>query len=903
MSALMSRVRSLCRNLLRRKRVEADLDAELRASLQLLVDEQIKGGVCEDHARRAALLELGGLEQIKEHVRDVKGGALLGSVWQDVRFALRSLVRAPTLTAIAVLSLGIGIGANASLFSLVDRLVLTTLPVREPDRLFILYSNNRAGFSDGMSVPDFELIRASFNVFDGVLARTNRPHAIDTGSQIAEARVEIVSGNYFDVLGVAPVRGRLLTADDDRAGAEIAIVVGHKFWQRQLGADPDVTSRRMRIAASVESPVFSAAVFRIVGVAPEGFAGVVIGEPPDIYLPLHSLPVIHSWAAESFKRPNNYIINVMARLKPGVTLEHAQTEMWTRFPNFDQVARGSSITGARVVDGHTRKLRLREGRYGISGVREEYTYSLLLLMALVAVVLVIACANLANLLLVRGMARTREIAARLALGATPARLARQWLTESLLMSAAGGVLGLGIAFGTTALLLSFIPPEEHSYLAFRVNARNLLFTAFVTMVTGVVFGALPALRVSRVPLNAAFTGASGRVIGGRRAWITRAVVVVQVAVSLILVTGAGLFARTLSKLNAESGGFNRKTVVYAQLGNTQRYTPQQQGALFTEILQRLNRVPQLASAGGVSSVPIAHNVSWGVAIIAGYTPQPDEPTTIYTLTAWPGYFGTLGIPLRAGRDFDERDRSAPPAVAIVNERFVARFFKGRNPIGGTFRLAGPSNRDVRIIGVIPTTRLEHFREADRETVYFPAGPNGRGRIVVRSKEGFDAGVGMSAIRSVVRAVDSNLTVETFEMEEAIQTSLARDRLVAELSAGLALLGLALACIGVYGVMAYTVTSRTAEIGIRIATGADRWDILRMVLKETLSITAIGIAIGVPAALAAARLVEAQLFSLSPSDPFTVGSAIAIMMTVAVLAGYVPARRAAMLDPIRALRYE
>ena len=504
---ILSRLRSLYRNLTGRPRVEAELDAELKAYLQLLIDEKTRAGMSPDAARRDALVEIGGVEQVKENIRDVRSGLGLDALWQDVRFGIRTLIKTPALTGIAVISLAIGIGVNAALFSLVDRLVLTTLPVREPDRLFIIFSNNRTGLTDSMSHPDLELIRSSFDIFDGVFGRMNMQHVLDSGEGLREVRSEVVTGNYFDVLGLRPALGRFLSPEDDRHGSEFAIVVGYRFWQTVLAGDPNVLGRTVRMSPAVDPPLFSPAVFRVVGVTPEEFSGTAIGEPPDVFLPMRALPVINDFAAPMFKQPNFSIIRTMARLKSGVSVEGARAELWNRFPNFDMVARGSSPTGGRVIDGHTRKLRLRDGRHGYSEIRDEYSYSLALLMTLVVVVLVIACANLANLLLVRATGRVREIGARLALGASPGRLARQWLTESLLLSTVGGLLGIAIAFGTTRILLTFIPAQEHSYLLFHLSPRNLAFTALVTLATGLLFG---------VPTcNARLTGAAERRVRGR----------------------------------------------------------------------------------------------------------------------------------------------------------------------------------------------------------------------------------------------------------------------------------------------------------------------------------------------------------------------------------------------------
>lgn len=895
---LLARLRSLYRNLIRRRHVETDLDAELRSYVDLLADEKAAAGMSAGDARRAALVELGGVEQVKEDVRDARSGLWLDAVWHDLRFGVRSLIKTPALTAIAVVSLALGIGVNASLFSLVDRLVLTTLPVRDVDRLVIIFSNNRTGLTDRLSYPDLELIRSSFEIFDGIFGRMELPHVVESGNVMTRVRAEIVTGNYFDVLGLKPALGRTITPEDDRSGTEFAIVVGHRFWQTALGGDPNVVGRSLRIGPPEDPVVLSTVVLRVVGVAPPEFSGTAIGEPPDIFVPVQALPAMYEWAGPMLKQPNAYALNLMARLKPGVTLARAQDELWNRFPNFDMVARGSSPTGGSVIDGHTRKLRLREGRHGYSEIRDEYTYSLVLLMTLVAIVLVIACANLANLLLVRASARMREIGARLALGATQARLARQWLTESLLLSAIGGALGIAISFWTTGLLLTFIPEDEHSYLAFRLSTRNVAFTGLVTVATGLLFGVLPALRVARVPLNAAFAGASGRGIGGERGWLTRAVVVLQIAVSLFLMTGAGLFVRTLSKLNAETGGFDRRGLAYADISGLQQYQPAKAGALFSEIVDRLNHAPDVAAASAISSLPIRNRPSWAPALVPGYIPRPDEPTTVFFQTAMPRYFQTMGIPLLAGRDFEEGDRVPRPTVAIVNRHFADRFFKGRDPIGQTFRVAGQFG-DLRLIGLVETTNLADFREPERDVVYFPAGPGFRGTIVVRPK----AGGSGATIRNIVAAADRNLHVSIGQMEEVVQTSFSRDRLIAELSAGLGVLGLILACIGLYGVMAFAVTSRTAEIGIRMATGAGRSDILRMVLKETFGLAAIGVAIGLPVSVAAGQLLKAQLFAVSPADPPALALATVLMLAVAMFAGLLPARRAARLDPIRALRYE
>ncbi len=895
MSRLRAGIVSVWRNVMQRGRVEADLDAELKSYVQLLVDEKMRGGMSETAARRSAALELGGTERVKEEVRDVKRGFGLDAFVQDVRYGIRNLVKTPGLTALTLFSLAIGIGINASLFSLVDRLVLSTLPVRDPDGLYILFSNNRTGLTDDFSYPDFELIRSSFEAFDGVLARTEREYTFEIDNRAVPIRAEVVTGSYFNVLGLRPAMGRLIEPTDDQPASEFAVVLGHQFWQTALRRDPNVIGRTARIRLAGQSEGTRVAELRVIGVAPREFSGAAIGDSPHLFLPMHALTAINQRALQA---TNGFCCQIMARLKPGVTEEQARAELSNRIPNFDSGAR-TRKPGVVPLDGHARKLRLRAGKYGYSAVRDEYAYSLLLLMTLVAVVLVIACANLANLLLVRAMARVREIGARLALGATPARLVRQWLTESLLLSGIGGLCGIAIAFWTTRLLLMFIPERDRAYLSFELGARNLAFTALITLATGLLFGVLPAIRVSRVPLNALLTRATGAAISGRKGRLTRVVVVAQIAVSLFMVSGAGLFVRTLSRLNAETGGFDRRAVVYGEVPGLPRQPPGRAGAMLAQIVERLNSAPGIANASLVSSLPMTFMPGWAPAVVPGYAPRDDEATTVFINFSAPGYFRTMGIAIIAGRDFEEGDRTEKSTKAIVNQRFAERFFKGRNPIGETFRVG--TNRDLLLVGVVQDTNLTSFREGDRDIVYYPLPLTYRGTLVARARPGFTAAAAASAIRTAVAAVDNNLEVKTGEMEELVQETLARDRLVAQLSAGLGVLALVLASVGLYGVMAYAVSARTAEIGVRMATGAQRSHIVRMVLKETLGIAALGVAIGLPLSLAANRLLEAQLFGVSPSDPVALTFAIALMLAVALLAGYVPARRAARLDPVRALR--
>ena len=516
----------------------------------------------------------------------------------------------------------------------------------------------------------------------------------------------------------------------------------------------------------------------------------------------------------------------------------------------------------------------------------------------------VACANLANLLLVRASARVNEIAARLALGATPARLARQWLTESALLAIGGAVIGLVIALGVTELLLMFIREADRPLLSFRLSYRNFVFTGAMTVLTVVLFGVLPALRVSRVPLNTVAGRVTGAAIGGRRSWLTRAVAVAQVAVSLFLVASAVLLGRTLANLNAESAGFDRHTVLYAELPGLRGQKPERVGLVMRDLNDRLNEAPALSRASAVYSLPMRFLPGWAPVAVPGYTPSADEATTVFINFVAPGYFQTMRIPFLAGRDFDEADRTDRTdklTKAIVNRHFVDRFFGGRSAIGERFR-AG-ANRDLLLVGIVEDTNILTLREGARDIVYYPMPRTWQSTLVVRPKPDVTAEAAMSAIHTAVASVDDNLDATIGRMEELVQQTLARDRLIAELSAGLAVVALILACIGLYGVMSYAVRSRTAEIGVRIAIGAGQLDIGKMVLKETLAITGAGMLVGLPLSLMSARLVEAQLFGISPADPPALALACTAMMVASLLAGCVPARAASRLDPVRALRSE
>ncbi len=854
-------------------------------------------------------------------------------MFQDLRYGARMLLKHPGFTCVAALTLALGIGANTAIFSLIDAVLLKMLPVNNPERLVLLGRAHGGKTVTTFPYRTYRQIRDQNEVLSGLLAYHPLRLSVSVDGRAEPAVAgQLVSGNYYSVLGVNAALGRAIAPDDDRAPGESPVcVISHNYWQRRFAGDPAVVGKIIHLGG---------APFTIIGVTPPEFFGLEVGSSLDISVPLmmqqQVMPGIRSFVDGA--GPNNFF-SVMGRLRPGVTMPQAQAGLSVLYrqlcAEYAASNWGFKFTPRPWLE---EKLVLESGGRGLSELRWQFSRPLLALMIVVALVLAVACANVAGLLLARAVARRKEIAIRLALGVGRPRLVRQLLIESVLLSSLGGLLGLLFAYWGTRLLPPLLSQGEIPVqLNLNPDARVFTFTIAVAALTGVLFGLAPAFLATRVDMNSALKNeASG--LSGHGAHLTfgKMFVVSQVALSLLLLIGAGLFVRSLQKLQQVDAGFARENVLVLKLEpvGSDRKT-QQLAARFDDLLRRVEAVPGVKLASLVGYSPMSRR-EWLVMgqnpetsnpmTIQGYTPQPGEKMTIPWMQVYPNSFATLGIPLVAGREFDPQDiqvwmpgTRCPPAaeVGIINESMARRFFGNESPVGRRFGFANPGGRcldgtllggpgAIEIIGVVKDVKYASLRNEARAMFYLPfhQANTGRGQmtLVVRTA-GDPTSVG-AGVRREARAMDSAMPM--FEVETLatqVAASLQRERLLATLSSGFGLLALLLSCLGLYGILSYTVARRTNEIGIRMALGADRRDVLWLVLGDALRLVLLGAALGIPAALAAARLVASQLFGISAADPGAVVAATLVLLSVAAVACYLPARRATRVDPLVALRCE
>jgi predicted permease len=890
---LLRRLVAGFRGLFQNTRTEREMDDELRGYLDAAAEQKMLAGLSREDAIRAAHAEAGSVEAVKDRIRDVGWESIAGSVVQDVRYAGRMLRRSPGFAAVAVLTLGLGIGANTAIFTLVDAVLLTALPVEDPHQLVVLDVVTARGEKQNLSYPLFERIRDDVAALSGVFAALDGVDRMDvsmpgSSGQPEEARIQLVSGEYFPVLGVRALLGRTLAPHDDRPGGDPAVaVLSYNFWKRRLAGDPAVIGASLVIK---QQPV------TVVGVAREGFFGEAVGRAPDIWLPLVMQPRF-ARGMSLLERPNVGWLRVVGRLRPGATRNTADAALavavagiQSETTEFGQYARRVSV-------------RSSDGSRGLPDFRERFSLALRILAGIVAVVLLIACANVANLLLARATAREREMSVRLAIGAGRRRLVRQLLTESLLLAALGGVLGLFLAWwGSRVLLVLASSDSAPIPIDVALNAHVLGFTTALSLVTVVIFGLAPALTVSRVDVGTAL-----KVHGGsqRRARLSGLLLVTQIALSLVLLTGAALFSQTLRNLQRRDLGFAPDALLELRIEpQASGYRPDQFPDLSRRIVDRLKAAPGVASAS-FTHAGFGGGVSRTCCIaVAGFAHEPGEDRQIRTLGVSPGYFQTMRLPLLRGRDFVAQDGKLDPqqiTVAIVNEAFVRRYGGGRDPVGARFGWGNPPNVKyaIEIVGVAGDAVYEDLRERITPLIYlpFPWGDT----FVIRAAGPPDAV--MRAVQREVAAVDANLDSSMRTVAIALERAVVREKVLSRLSSFFAMLAALLAGVGLYGLMAYAVVGRTREIGIRMALGAAGGVVLRAEMRSAVRLVAIGIAVGVPIALGVGRLVGSQLFGVSGADPLTVAAATALLSLVAGAAAYVPARRASRVDPTIALRWE
>jgi predicted permease len=891
----------------RRKRREEDLNDEVQAHLRLAARERVEQGESPEQARTSAAREFGNVGLVKEVTRDMWGWRRLETLSQDLRYAARQLRKSPGFAAVAVMTLALGIGANTAFFQLLDTIRLRMLPVSNPQDLAEVrrtdphgrqgsFFNWHSEFTNAI----WEQIRDHQQAFSGVFAWAPETFNIAPRGEAHLVRGLWVSGEFFNVLGVRPFQGRVFTdADDQRGCAASGAVVSYAFWQRELGGEASAIGRKLTINYH---PV------EVLGVTPPEFFGLEVGRSFDVALPICSQPVLGG--------EDNYLdvrydwwLTVMGLLKPGWSLQKASAQLGSISPAIFAATLPPGLDSAHSKKYLAFKLAAYPGGTGISPLRGHYSDPLWLLMGIAGLVLLIACANLANLMLARARAREREIAVRLALGASRRRLIRQLLSESLLLAIVGAGLGLLLARTLAQFLVSFLSTQGNQvFVDLSLDWRVLSFTAFAAILTCILFGLAPALRAASVaPGEAMKAGGRGVTAGREHFGLHRVLVVSQVALSLVLLVGALLFTRSLRNLLTLDLGFRRSGILITTLDLTPLNLPAtRRQAVKRELLERLRSTPGVESAAEASIVPTSGPSTDRSVWMDGADSTQARDSWFNWVSA--DFFHTMGTPLLAGRDFNDRDTLASPRVAIVNEAFALQIADGKNPIGQRFwqkGMLGEPQIAYEIVGVVKNTKYQQIREAFSPVVYVATSqetdPDQNPQILIRSNVPLAALT--SEVKQSVAAVNPDICISFQALQTMIRDGLMGERLMATLSGFFGLLAAILATVGLYGVMSYMVVRRTNEIGIRVALGGNRTSIQRMVLGEAGLLLAIGLVAGMAMALAAGRVARAMLFELQPYDPLTLATAAALLASAALAAAYLPARRASKVDPMVALRYE
>jgi len=836
-------------------------------------------------------------------------------MFHDIRYGLRILLRKPGLTFVAVLSLALGIGANTAIFSLLDAVLIKSLPVHEPDKL-VLFGNARSSgvtndfpgeSTDLFSYPFYRRIQQRSDIFSGVTGVESFDwpvhgfvNANGSTGDIERMQVQLVSGTYFTVLGVNAGLGRVLTdADDQNAGAHPVAVASYAWWQQRLGGDPSAIGKTITIDSTA---------YTIVGVAPKDFFGTTVGSAPDIWLPLameKQMPPFHFGIREKDEVQSLYLVG---RLKDGVTADQASAVVNLVFRQALEARAGAQPSAERVKDIQNAKVELTPASRGLSTLREQFSLSLKVLMAVVGLVLLIASANVANLLLAHGAARSREFAVRMAVGAGRMRLLRQLLTESALLALAGGIAGIALSWwGSRLLLLMASGGPEALPVNVTPNLRVLGFTIGVSVLCALVFGTVPAFRASRTQPNSFLKSGKSTSISPLRNPLGKAFVVGQVALSLLLLVAAGLFVRTLINLQSIPSGFNEENVLLLQVDTSATgYDGDnpQVPILLRDVEEKARAIPGVQAAAFAFTV---FNQGFWTSPVYTRDWQPSEGQSNFARhnIVGPDFFTAMGIPLVLGRSFGPQDTDKSQKVAIISESMVQKFFPNGSPLGKHFGLKGQeSSEQIEVIGVVKDAKYGTLQEQFKPMAFYPHSqrPDVLGNLIVRFSG--SSGAVVPQIRHTLKGVNRNLSIDdVVSLSDHIGRSLVQQKLVAKLATFFGLLALLLASIGLYGVMSYGVARRTNEIGIRMALGAQSRRVLWFVLREALILVLIGLVVGVLGSLALTRTARTLLYELKPNDPLTITLATLLLAVVAVLAGYLPARRASRVDPMVALREE
>jgi len=818
--------------------------------------------------------------------------------------------RSPLFATVAILSLALGIGANTAIFTLMDQLMLRQLPVKNPDQLVMLYqqgANNGSNMGDHMqSYPIYQDFQKKASVLSEVLCRRLVPSSVSVDNRTERVDAELVSGNYFTMLGVKPAVGRLFTSqDDDRVyGGHPVVALSYDYWVTRFNHDPNVVGKKILVS---NYPM------TIVGVSAQGFSGLDPAQSPQIRVPiLMREAMLPEWKWLQMSDRRSRWVQVFARLKPGYTAQTAQAPLQVLYHQIREYE--ASLPAAKDWTAYSRAEFMRgtihtlKAATGYSDLRNNFSTALVVLMSMVGLVLLIACANVANLLIARAFARQKEIAVRLSIGASRGRLVRQLLVESLVLSLAGGVAGIVLAAAMTRGLLALVPSEGSPLLIrSQPDLRILLFTLGLTFLTGLVFGLVPALRASRPDLWGTLKDAAGSIAGnGGSLFLRKGLVAVQVALSFLLLFGAGLFVRSLQKLEGTKTGFSDpdNLVTFQMSPALNGYNAPRTVHFYQELLENIRAIPGVKAAA-IASVPLLHGWEWDSSTsVEGHKFADGEDMQAFMNALSPGYFSTMGIPVLAGRDFDRRDIKENAKVAIVNQSFARHFFGNASAVGRHIgNGGGPQTKlDTEIVGVVADSLYEGPREGIRRQVFIPNWGDGGVAFYVRAGLGSSSLYG--ALKNEVRKLDPAMPVyELKTLGAQLDETLLTERLIAMLSAGFGLLATLLATIGLYGVMAFVVARRTKEMGVRMALGAQPSTVLWLVMKEVLILLGLGLAIGVPSAIGLGRFVSAQLYGIKASDPWIAGISMLTLIVVASAAGLIPAHRASRIDPILALHYE
>ena len=894
--------------------VDRDLKEEMDFHLHAKEAECRAAGMSENDARLAARRAFGSVALAAEDSRAAWRYALPDSILQDVRYSTRSLLKTPVFTSAVVLTLALGIGVNTAIFTIIDRVMLRPLAVREPDRLAAFGARPYAGIrlSDGphqrgaqlFSVPISKDFARYPDVFSDVAAVGSFPVTTYLGGATAvagepleQANALLVSGNLFRMLGAPVAIGRMLEQSDDRPGAQPVVVLGHGLWTRRFGRDPAVIGRTIRA---------NGAGYTVVGVAAPAFRGLSPGINADLWFPLQTQPTL--MREDSLLEERNVLwVRLIGRLAPGVTIERARARTNELFRRLLEAEAGASLSLEMKKEIDKLSIDLVPFTQGFSDVRSRWGVPLMILMTVVGMVLLIACANIGNLLLARGSGRQREISLRVALGAGRIRLVRQFLTESLMLSALGGTSGLLVADWTVQFLLGVLSTRGAAAIDTRFDGPVLMFAVGATLFSAFLFGSVPAFRATRVDLNTALRGSSANCLGDRRGWnLRRGLVVFQVAVSLCLLVGAGLLLRSLANLQQQDLGFRAESVLIAEIdpqgGGIERG---EMPMIEHTLLERIGALPDVSSVSLSLYGLLSGSQRTEIASVDGYESGRQEDMAVRVLFATPAYFKTVGATVSSGRTFDDRDRAGAPLVAVVSESFARHFLGSRPAIGSRFGLDGPeSSSQIEIIGTVRDIKISDPRGEAPRLIYRPAAQVAEylNSIEVRTI-GDPIRLVPELRRTIQEAAPALPVVDLSPLSAQVDSSLRQERMLGELTALFGALALMLAAVGLHGVLAYGVAQRTGEIGIRLALGASRRQVLWMVMKQALGWIAAGVVVGLVAALALARLLRTTLFGVEPADPATILAAVAMLVIVAMASAYWPARRAARMNPLMALRFE